>query len=223
MHELISTLSETAQRAYYLDHPTLLSPFETSWTELSQRGYVGGGMVMIVINRQREMLLNQVPPYREKPMIGRSKGQWNVFTETLERYADGPNKGQFENFIDNFSRAAEEEFGFEAVKIMTMMPDGFRETDYRDPRAHQKIRVHCVVITAPKSVLSLIDAHDGKKDVRELAAFAWMPVDSLEETKLEPNARRILRRMERAGYLQRMSDDAASGVEGLPLVDYLAA
>lgn len=217
-----STTQETVQRSYYLDHPTLLSPFETPWSELSRRGYVGGGMVMFVINSEKEMLLNQVPSYREKPVIGRFAGQWNVFTETIERYADGPNKDQFEGYKDNFLRAAEEEFGSEAMTLMSMMPDAFRETDYRDPRAHQKIRVRCVVITAPKHVLPLIDAHDGEKDVRELATFAWMPAESLHGVKLEPNARRILRRMERTGYFQRMSDGAASGSRGIPLVDYLA-
>lgn len=218
----LSTMPETVKRVHYLDHPTLLSPFETPWSELSRRGYVGGGMVMLVINSENEILLNQVPSYRQRPAIGRFTGQWNAFTETIERYTDGLNKGQFENFVDNFSRASEEEFGPEAIQLMTMMPDAFRETDYRDPRAHQKIRVRCVVITAPKQVLPLIDAHDGKKDVRELAAFAWMPIHSLKGIKLEPNARRIVRRMERVGYLQRMSDGAASGTYGMPLVDYLA-
>lgn len=212
---------EAVQRSYYLDHPTLLSPFETPWIELARRGYVGGGIVFLMMNDQRELLLNQIPAYREKPQIGRFSGQWNVFTETIERYADGPNKGQFECFIDNFRRAVTEEIGSLAAQRIYVPDDAFRETDYRDPRAHQKIRVHCVITGAARDVLSLIDDHDAKKEARELGSFFWMPIVSLSAVKLEPNARRIVRRMERSGYLQRMSDLVASGVQGTRLTDYL--
>ncbi|MDP1722237.1 MAG: hypothetical protein Q8L37_03430 [Candidatus Gottesmanbacteria bacterium] len=212
---------EAAQRSYYLDHPTLLSPFETPWDELSRRGYVGGGIVLLIINQQGELLLNQVPSHREKPQIGRFAGQWNVFTETIERYVDGPNKGQFECFIDNLDRAIVEEIGPFALQKMFVPDDAFRETDYRDPRARQKIRVHCVIVGTSPDVLSLIDDHDAKKKARELGSFSWMPIASLSAVKLEPNARRIIRRMERSGYLQRMSDRVVSGAQGTRLVDYI--
>jgi len=216
-------MPESAQRTYYLDHPTLLSPFETPWTELARRGYVGGGIVLFVINTQGELLMNQVPPYREKPVIGRYAGQWNVFTETIERYQGGRHAGQFEDFIDNFARTIDEEIGVTAASQIKIFSDGMRETDYRDPRAHQKIRVHCVVVKSPTDAIRDIDAHDAEANTpRELNVLEWKSFEKLDNLPVEPNAKRMLDRMRRGGYLQMMIDRIASGKPGIPLLQYIS-
>jgi len=216
-------MPESAQRTYYLDHPTLLSPLETPWTELARRGYVGGGIVLFVINPQGELLMNQVPPYREKSVIGRYAGQWNVFTETIERYQEGAQVGQFENFIDNLSRTVREEIGKTAASQMTIFPDAMRETDYRDPRAHQKIRVHCVVVQGPAEIIRDIDAHDAKaKGPRELNVLEWKSLEKVDHLPVEPNARRMVDRMKRSGYLHMMIDRIAAGKQGIPLPRYIS-
>ncbi len=214
---------ESAQRMYYLDHPTLLSPFETPWTELARRGYVGGGIVLFVINPQGELLMNQVPPYREKSVIGRYAGQWNVFTETIERYQEGARVGQFENFIDNLSRTVREEIGKTAASQMTIFSDAMRETDYRDPRAHQKIRVHCVVVQGPTEIIRDIDAHDAEvKGPRELNVLEWKSLEKVDHLLVEPNAKRMLHRMRRSGYLYMMIDRIAAGKQGIPLLRHIS-
>lgn len=222
IQERLSRMPETAQRTYYLDHPTLLSPFETPWTELVRRGYVGGGIVLFLINPKGELLMNQVPPYREKPVIGRFSGQWNVFTETIERYRKGQRAGQFEDFIDNFTRTIDEEIGETAGSQMTIFSDAMRETDYRDPRAHQKIRVHCVVVKSQTEAIRDIDAHDAQVNTpRELNTLAWKQLDDLHKLCVEPNAKRMLERMKRIGYLQMMIDRIISGEPGIPLPQYV--
>jgi len=220
--EYLSRMPEAAQRVYYLDHPTQLSPYETPWAELARRGYVGGGIVLFVINPKGELLMNQVPQYREKPVIGRFAGQWNVFTETIERYTSGPHAGRFEDFIDNFSRTIDEEIGAQAARHITLYPDSMRETDYRDPRAHQKIRVHCVVAGSPAKAIRDIDVHDaGAKTPRELNILEWKRLETLNRLYVEPNAKRMLDRMRRSGYLQTMMDRILSGEPGISLSRYM--
>ncbi|MCX6791427.1 MAG: hypothetical protein NT149_00090 [Candidatus Gottesmanbacteria bacterium] len=223
IQEQLSRMPESVQRMYYLDHPTLLSPYETPWTELARRGYVGGGIVLFVINPKGELLMNQVPPYREKPVIGRYAGQWNVFTETIERYPGGQHAGQFEDFIDNLARTIDEEIGAAAARQIKIFPDGMRETDYRDPRAHQKIRVHCVVVGSPTEAIRDIDAHDAQANIpRELNILAWKRLDNLNKLHVEPNAKRMTDRMKRSGYLQMMIDRIVSGEPGTPLLRYIS-
>lgn len=221
---LHSIWNEKIQRAFYLQKPHELSPWETSWNDLQNEGYIGGGVVLIPVNERGEVLLYEVPSTREKPKLGRYAGQWNLFVETAEKIAgaDGQ-EDTWENFSDNLRRAITEELGAEMLEKTELVPDFYREIDYRPAEVQQKIRARCAVVKIPSDSSDHINEYHTKNNSQELGTTRWITIDKLLTENLEPNARKILQAMIHDGYLQSASRDAKKPGSHRQLTDYLTS
>lgn len=194
---IINVWFEELQRQYYLEHPHLLSPFETTWQELADRGYNGGGVVVCLVNERDEVMLYEVPEGKAKPFLGRYPGQWNLFIETADPTVEGGGVAELEDFRINLERAFAEEVGLP-------VPDDFvyREVDYRP-----NVRARCVICRVNSSDIDLMTAHMQARHERlgkvELGQLNWVPVTELSSRWLEPNAQPILEKCIAAGLLPR--------------------
>lgn len=191
-------------KEYYLHNGHLLSPFESSWSELEKMGYKGGGVVLVLMNKDGHVLLYRVPEGKEKPFIGRRVGHMNLFVETAD---PDPNADQgvtgvsaLEPFQQNLERALEEELGIGLAELGEFK---YYETDYRP-----NIRARMVVSEVPDYVLAAVNRHiwqnaekalaEGK--IVEMGPAEWVDISSLSESEsdnlfLEPQARILLQRL----------------------------
>lgn len=192
---------EKLQQAYYLYYSQLVSPFESSWNQLQEIGYVGGGVALFILNEKNEILLYEVPPTREKPFLGRYAGQLNVFIETAEK-TEVNGKTEYECFLDNFNRAVEEELGVD-TKELSLTNEFYCETDYRPPEIPQKIRARCTIVHADSQIAEQVNAAHAVNNFEELGRVQWVSLESVLERNLEPNARHLLEKLIAAGRFEK--------------------
>lgn len=187
--EIVSMWFEGLQRQYYLDHPEKLSPWETSWVELEQRGYKGGGVVVCLVNEQNQVMMYTVPEGKAKPYIDRFPGQKNLFVETAEETVPKKGVASLENLTANLARAFQEEIGIDVPEKGI-----YREVDYISD-----VRARVLVFQVDSKTIESVRQHQQKRKeetgIEELGAIEWVDVTNLESQWLEPNAQRILQKL----------------------------
>jgi hypothetical protein len=193
--DLVDIWVEGLQKEYYLSNSQKLSPFETSWSDLAERGYKGGGVVVCLVNELNQVLLYEVPEGKSKPFINRYAGQMNLFVETADAINEEEGVAGLEPFSLNLNRAFEEEIGIEA-------PGGgiYREVDYMEG-----IRARCVLYKVNSSIIEQVQQHISLREQqtgkKELGRVEWINIDQLSQTILEPNAQGILEKLLADGLL----------------------
>lgn len=194
--DIVGVWLEQVQKEYYLHYSEELSPIETSWEDLASKDYLGGGVVLIFVNENNEILMYEVPKEREKPGIDRFAGQLNLFTETADNL--DPDKGVLglENFNSNFRRALSEEIGIDSE----ISNYNYRETDYRD-----HIRARVVIIRCSSLLKEMATLHARQRELGtgkvELGRMSWVKLSDLDLLDLEPNAKKILKKVVNEGLI----------------------
>jgi hypothetical protein len=187
---------EPLQRQYFLEHGELLSSHQTSWEELANKGYRGGGVVLVLENELGQVMYYEVPEGKDKPHIGRIAGQANLFVETADHL---PNTEavvtNLEPFNQNLERALQEELGLTLNDIGKF---DYYETDY-NPQIRARIvhaKVNSVLLEKVNRHITnqAMIARSEQKQV-EMGLARWIPTNQLSglnELDLEPQARKLI-------------------------------
>ena len=183
---LVDLWYEGLQREYYLRHSDMLSPFETDWSVLEKRGYKGGGVVVILMNENKEILLYKVPEGKSKPHIGRHAGQLNFFTETADLLIEGGTVADLEPFEENLERAFSEELGTPLPSLDTME---YREIDYGTG-----FRARCAIFKVDNSYIDEVKKAVGTHSY-ELGDVEWVQLADLDKYWVDPSAEIILNKV----------------------------
>lgn len=194
--DVVDVWLEGLQKEYYLNNPEKLSPFETSWEQLADRNYLGGGVVVCLLNEKNEVLLYTVPKGKNKPHINRYTGQLNLFVETADQ-TNGEDGGvaTLEDFETNMRRAFQEEIGLNPPSEFI-----YREVDYAP-----NIRARCMIARVESSDINLVKNHNeiraNQLGYAEIGRLKWIDPNHLDSVWLEPNAATILRKMIAEGLI----------------------
>lgn len=193
--DIVETWLYGLQEQFYLDNPDRLSPIETSWDKLQERGYKGGGVVIVLLNEKNQVMVYQVPKGKAKPYLNRYEGQLNLFVETADHTDGGDQVSDLEDFQTNLRRGFEEEIGIG-------VPDDFiyREVDYMP-----NIRARCAVFQVSSDILDRVTAYSKARNERlgkeEIGPAQWIDPAELEANWIEPNAKAIILKMIKEGII----------------------
>ncbi len=191
--DIVDIWFEALQREYYMQNTGKLSPFETSWQELEEKGYEGGGVVIVLHDGAGKVMLYTVPEGREKPKINRFAGELNLFVETADHLSQEERVANLEDSATNLRRAFKEEIGFEAPEELI-----YREVDYGRPGSKIRARVFICQVDGSK-IEDVIKHNQGSLEIGQVE---WIDLGELGNLRIDQNARAILAKIEQEGIIK---------------------